>query len=273
MVAPPATAAGPFSADHAGPSGVAVLTMSGTATGNAMGASVWSRLPEAVATLEADDTIRSVVLRGAAECFSVGMDLRWYLTHYRRMTRDDPSGPRLRAKLLAEARQMQGALMAVANSPMPFVAAVHGACVGTGLELAAACDIRLASEDAFFSLPEARLGIVADLGSLQRLPHLIGAGPAREMALTGRVMSASEAHARGLVTTIVPTPAELFDAATTVAAQLAACSPHVVAGVKQAFQHAQAEPDTEGMRLSAVWNSAFMVSEELPDLLAEAIRR
>jgi enoyl-CoA hydratase len=264
---------GPFSVDQDPASGVAVVTLNGTADGNAMGASVWSGLPEVVASLEADDTVRAVVMRGAAGCFSVGLDLRWYLTHYRRMTRDGDQHPSLRARLLAESGQMQGALNAVAVSRLPFIAAIHGACVGAGLDLAVACDIRLAAADAYFSLREIRIGVVADLGSLQRLPRLIGGGPTRDLALTGRDLPAAEALARGLVSHVFPEAGQLFDGARALAAQIATYPPHVVAGVKEALGQTQDLPLMSGLRFTGMWNSAFMPSPELPDLLGDALRR
>ncbi len=263
----------PFGVSRDAPAGVAVLTLAGTAEGNAMGASVWSTLPELVASLESDETIRAVVVQGAGDCFSVGLDLRWYLTHYRRMLRCGDGQPRFREQLLAEAGRMQDALTAIVTSRLPFVAAVHGACVGAGLDLAAACDIRLAASDAYFSLREVRIGVVADLGSLQRLPRLIGAGPTRELALTGRDMPAAEANARGLVTGVLATPADLFDRANSVAAQIAAYPPHVIAGIKDVLEQTHNLPVAVGLRYSGVWNAAFLPSPELPDLLADALRQ
>jgi enoyl-CoA hydratase len=264
--------AGPFSVERDSSTGVAVLTLHGTADGNAMGAGVWSGLPSVARELAADDAVRAVVIRGAGDCFSVGLDLRWYLTHYRRMiARGD--GPGVPAQLLDEAAQMQDALSALARSRLPFIAAVHGACVGAGVDLAAACDIRLAAADAFFSVREVRIGVVADLGSLQRLPRLIGAGPARELALTGRDMPAAEAYARGLVSWVLPTPVGLFERASLIAAQIAAHPPRVVAGIKEVLEHSGDLPVAAGLRYAGLWNSAFLPSPELPALLAEAIRK
>lgn len=264
---------GPFSVEQDEPAGVAVLTLQGTSDGNAMGASVWSGLPEVVAALNADETVRAVVVRGAGQCFTVGLDLRWYLTHYRRMIRSGDDHRGLRTQLLAEAVRMQDALTAIARSRLPFVAAIHGACVGAGLDLVAACDIRLAAADAFFSLREVQIGVVADLGSLQRLPRLIGAGPTRELALTGRDMPAAEAHDRGLVTFVFSTAAELFDGASSVAAQVATYPPHVIAGIKEVLERTQDLPVATGLLYAGVWNSAFLPSPELPELLADALRR
>jgi enoyl-CoA hydratase len=253
-------------------SGVAELRLHGTADGNAMGAAVWRELPAAVAELEADETVRAVVLRGAGACFTVGLDLRWYLVHLRRMARDHgDGGPEMRRLLLAESDAMQEAIGALARSRLPFVAAVHGACVGAGLDLVAACDIRLAEREAFFSLREVRIGVVADLGSLQRLPRLIGAGPVRELALTGRDLPADEALLRGLVTEVL-TGEAVFARAYELAAGIAAHPPHVVAGIKDVLERGQDLPMSAGLRYAGVWNAAFLPSPELTPLLTEALR-
>jgi enoyl-CoA hydratase len=252
--------------------GVAELRMHGTSDGNAMGATVWRDLPTVIAELESDEAVRAVVLRGAGDCFSVGMDLRWYLTHYRRLVRSDDGGPAMRGHLMAEATAMQDAISAVSASPLPFVAAVHGACVGTGLELIAACDIRFASADALFSLREVRIGVVADLGSLQRLPKLIGAGPTREWALTGRDVTATEAARHGLVSAALADPSSLFLHAHTIAAQIAGYSQPVVAGIKNVLEQTQDLSVPDGLRYANVWNAAFLPSPELPAQLAEALR-
>jgi enoyl-CoA hydratase len=149
---------------------------------------------------------------------------------------------------------------------------VHGSCVGVGLELVAACDIRLASADALFSLPEVRLGIVADLGVLQRLLRIVGAGHTRELALTGRGYSAAEAQAMGLVTRVLAAPEDLFEAARAVAERIAGYPAQTVYGIKQTLERTEDMPVDLGMHQAAVWNAAFLPSPELTDLLKAALR-
>lgn len=270
-----ATATGvhtPFHTRTDAATGVAEVVLHGDGPGNAMGVTTWAALPELVSTLDADESVRAVVLRGAGSCFSVGLDLRWYLTHYRRLLRVGAETVPFRQALLRETSTMQAAISALTASRLPFVAAVHGACVGAGLDLVSACDVRMASAEAHFSLREVRIGIVADLGSLQRLPPLIGAGPTREFALTGRDVPADEAHLRGLVTTLAPTPAVLFQQARALAATIAGHPAHVVAGVKQVMAAGAHLPVAEGLRQVAVWNAAFLPSPELTGLMADALR-
>ena len=249
--------------------GVATVVLHGTGDGNALGGLAWTELPAVVAALDADDAVRAVVLRGAGECFSVGLDLRWYLPHYRRMARHPDTLP---ARLLVEATGMQDAISAVARSRLPWIAAVHGDCVGAGLDLVAACDIRLAAGDAVFSLREIRIGVVADLGCLQRLPHVIGEGATRELALTGRDVDAEEALAKGLVTRVLPDLDALLEDAADVAARLAGHPAAAVAGVKAVLDRTRDLPVAEGLRHVALWNAAFLPHPALPDLLASALR-
>ena len=250
--------------------GVATVTLTGTGAGNAMGGLVWSELPALFEALDADPQARAVVLRGAGDCFSVGLDLRWYLPRYRRTLRAGEQEARRR--LLDEARWMQGSIGAVAASRLPVVAALHGSCIGAGMDLAAACDIRLASADAVFSVREVRIGIVADLGVLQRLPRIVGAGHTRELALTGRDFPAAEARSMGFVTKVLKTPDALFEEAGAVAAQIAAHPPQTVAGIKHVLERSQDMSLDQGLEHVALWNAAFLPSSELTDLLTAALR-
>lgn len=250
---------------------VAQVVITGTGTGNAMGGLLWSELPALVAALDEDRRVHAVVLRGAGDCFSVGLDLRWYLVHYRRLVRHGDGLPEVRRQLLAEAVSMQDAITAVTCSRLPWIAAVHGPCVGAGLDLVAACDIRLAAADAYFSLREVRLGIVADLGGLQRLPHIIGAAATRELALTGRDVAATEALSLGLVTRTQADRTALWKDAAAVANEIAAHAPDAVAGIKAVLEHTVDLPVAEGLRHVAVWNAAFLPSPQRQDAFAAAL--
>jgi len=251
--------------------GVATVTLTGTGAGNAMGGLVWSELPAVFETLDANPVARAIVLRGAGDCFSVGLDLRWYIPRYRRLMRAG-EGPDVARRLLDEATSMQDAIGVLPASRLPVVVAVHGSCIGAGLDLAAAGDIRLASADAVFSLREVRIGIVADLGVLQRLPRIVGAGHTRELALTGRDVPADEARSMGLVTKVLPTPSALFEEATAVATTIAGYPPQTVAGIKRVVERTQDMPLAEGLHHVALWNAAFLPSLEITDLLTAALR-
>jgi len=154
---------------------------------------------------------------------------------------------------------------------VPVIAALHGYCIGGGLDLAAACDIRLAAADTRISLRETKIAIVADLGSLQRLPHIIGQGKTRELAFTGRDVSAEEARAMGLVNAVHPTREATVEAALAMAREIAANAPRTVAGVKHVLNAAIARDVADGLDHVAAYNAAFLPSEDLAEAVSAFI--
>jgi enoyl-CoA hydratase len=250
---------------------VSEVLMIGPGKGNTMGPDFWRELPIVFRALDADPEVRAVVLAGSGGNFSYGLDLnamlpRWADALY---PTDAAVGPR--TTLLGEIRDVQDAFGAVSACRKPVVAAVSGWCVGGGVDLIAAADIRLASADATFSVRETAMGIVADGGSLQRLPAIIGEGHTRELAFTGRNIDASRAHAIGLVNDVHPTPDDVLAAAHELAAEIAANPPLVVQGVKDVLNHARDPEVTAGLRYVSAWNAAFLPSEDLREAV-EALR-
>ncbi|MGW2788184.1 enoyl-CoA hydratase-related protein, partial [Streptomyces populi] len=145
--------------------GLALVTIVGSGSGNALGGTFWHDLRDFMEDAGPRDDIRAVALTGEGGTFSVGMDLRWYVVRLRRAQRSRDA-----SFMDDDVRLLQRAVTAVADCPKPVVALVDGECTGAALELVSACDIRYATRQARFTLPEAELGIVADLGGLQRLP-------------------------------------------------------------------------------------------------------
>src|SRR5262249_50287335 len=141
-------------------------------------------------------------------------------------------------------------------------------CIGGGLDLASACDIRLASSDATFSLRETKIAIVADLGSLQRLPAIIGKGHTRELAFTGKTISAARAREIGLVNDRLPDREALAAAADALAREIARNAPLTVRGVKDVLDFGEGKTVAEGLAYVAAHNAAFLASEDLGEALA-----
>lgn len=224
------------------------------------------------AAISADESVRAVVLRSSQKAFSYGLDLpATFATHG-----DLFGGANLaagRTRLLALIKQWQSAFTRVANCPVPVIAAIHGWCIGGALDLVSACDIRLASANARISLRETKVAIVADLGSLQRLPRLIGPGLARELAFTGRDVTADEALRMGLVNAVHPDRDAVHTAADTMAREIAANPPLVVRGVKDVLDHSEGRPIQDGLDYVAAWNAAFLASEDLGEALQAFIER
>src|SRR5277367_6616520 len=210
--------------EHDQAEAVATLWLDRAEARNAMGVDLWRDLPRAMAVLSADTSVRVVVVAAQGPHFSVGLDLKAMgsmLTAGGDSGNSNSSGSSSApASMAARARssraevlRLQDAITAVARCPKPVIAAVHGYCVGGGVDLIAACDIRLASSDAIFSVREAKVAIVADLGSLQRLPSIIGAGHVAELAFTGKDIDADRARTIGLVNDVATDAEGLMKAA------------------------------------------------------------
>src|SRR5690606_25021283 len=149
----------------------------------------------------------------------------------------------------------------------PVICAIAGPCIGGGVDLAAACDIRLASRDARFSVREVKIAIVADLGSLQRLPRIIGQGHTRELAFTGKDIDAERALRIGLVNDVLEDEASLLAHAREMARASADNSPLAVQGIKQVLAFGDERRILDGERYAAVWNSAFLASRDLVEAM------
>ncbi|MEV6059936.1 crotonase/enoyl-CoA hydratase family protein [Nocardia asteroides] len=243
---------------------IAQVSLIGPGKGNAMGPAFWTELPEIFRNLDADSAVRAVVLTGSGRHFSFGLDLGAAAGIFTPVLADRAfAAPR--TNLLHEIRAMQNAINAVAECTKPVIAAVSGWCVGGGLDLIAAADIRLASAEATFSLREAKVAIVADLGSLQRLPGIIGEGHLREMAYTGKDIDASRAEQIGLVNAVHPDQPAVLAAAHDLAREIAANPPLVVQGVKEILTRRQSDQIASGLRYVAAWNAAFLPSEDLTE--------
>ena len=162
---------------------------------------------------------------------------------------------------------MQRSVTSVAACPKPIIAAVHGYCIGGGVDLISACDIRVASTDAVFSVRETRVAIVADLGSLQRLPRIIGKGHVAELALTGKDISAARAKEIGLVNDVLPDADAALAAARELAGEIAANSPLAVQGTKAVLAACEDKSVAEGLDYVATWNAGFLSSDDLVEAM------
>ncbi|MEU6832135.1 crotonase/enoyl-CoA hydratase family protein [Nocardia beijingensis] len=252
--------------------GVAQVTLIGPGKGNAMGPDFWRELPEVFGELDADPQVRAIVLTGAGKNFSFGLDLTAMGGLLDPVLGDDvKAAPR--STFLGEIRRMQAAVTAVAKCAKPVVAAVSGWCVGGALDLVAAADIRLASADATFSLREAKVAIVADMGSLQRLPGIIGEGHLRELAYTAKDIDATRAEKIGLVNDVYDDRRAVLTAAHSLARDIAVNPPLVVQGIKDVLETRTAASVAEGLRYVSTWNAAFLPSYDLAEGIAAVLQK
>ena len=221
--------------------------------------------------LDDDEAVRAIVYVGTGGHFSFGLDLGAAAQTFAPLRgATDASG---RQELLGLIRRWQATLDAVAKTRTPTIAAVTGWCIGGGVDLAAACDVRVASADAKFSIREAKVGIVADLGSLQRLVGVIGDGHLRELALTGDDIDAERAAAIGLVNHVHPDADSTRAAALDLATRVAANSPLVSRGIKDVLDAERGPRVEAGLRYTAVWNSAFLLSSDLDEAMLSFVEK
>lgn len=244
---------------------VAIVRLDRPDARNAMGPAFFDELPAVMSEVADDDAVRVVVLAANGPAFCAGIDLKAMVPEI--LPEGDGSSVAERQALLHRIRSMQEAISAVAACPVPVIAAVHGACIGGGVDLITACDIRLASADATFSVRETKLAMVADLGTLQRIQEIVPQGHVAELVYTGRDLSADRAVRIGLVNDVHPTHDALLDAAEGMAREIASNAPLAVQGAKRALQRSRDPSVADGLEDVAVWNAAFLQSEDLQEAL------
>jgi enoyl-CoA hydratase len=253
--------------------GIAEVVLIGPGKANALGPDFWREMPEALRELDSDESVRVLLLRGEGTHFSYGLDIAAMLETLGPLFTGDNNLASERTKLLQLIQRMQGATEGLARCRKPVLAAVHGWCIGGGIDLIAACDFRYCSREAKFSLREARVGIIADLGALQRLPRIIGEGHTRELAYTAGDFDAERALRMGLVNEVFESPEALLAGARATARKIADNPPLVVQGAKQVMEYCADKSVADGLRYVAVWNSAFLQSQDLAEAFAAFAER
>ncbi|KPC25584.1 Enoyl-CoA hydratase [Pseudomonas syringae pv. cilantro] len=227
---------------------------------NAMNAAFWSEILEIFDWIEHNDEVRVVVLSGAGKHFSSGIDLALLASVAGQMGEDAGRNARLlRRKIL----DMQASFTTVDRCRKPVLAAIQGYCLGGAIDLISACDMRYAAADAQFAIREIDMGMAADVGTLQRLPKIIGDGMLRELAYTGRTVGAEEAQRIGLVNRTFDDPASLLEGVFALARDIAGKSPIAIEGTKQMISYMRDHRVEDGLEHVALWNAAMLQSPDL----------
>jgi enoyl-CoA hydratase len=248
--------------------GVATVTLNRPDKANAIDMAMWRELRDAMRWLDETPGARVGILCGAGRQFTAGIDLA-LLGAIRAEIADACEG-RAREKLRALILDLQDTLNAIERCRKPVIAAIHGACIGAGVDIVTACDLRYCSADAVFSVREIDVGMTADVGTLQRLPRLVGEGLARELAYTGRPVDGSEAQAARLVNRCFDTKSELMAGVREIAAAIAAKSPLAMRGTKEMITYARDHSTADALNYVATWNAAMLLSADLPEALTAA---
>ncbi len=246
---------------------VAEIILTGPGKGNAMGPAFFRELPEVFTELDRDDSVRAIIVRGKGGIFSYGLDIKAVAPTLMPLVQAENLAKE-RTQLLRLITEWQRAADCIERCVKPVVAAIAGPCIGGGIDIIAACDVRLCSRDARFSVREVKVAIVADIGSLQRLPRIIGQGHTRELAFTGKDIDADRALRIGLVNDVLSDEAALLAAARAMAKEIAENPPLTVQGVKQVLGYGDERRTLDGERFAAVWNSAFLASRDLAEAMA-----
>jgi len=251
---------------------VATLWLDREEARNAMGSALWRDLPLAAAAISSEKDIRVLIIAAKGPHFSVGLDLKEYGGGLAAS-----ATPKSRAAANAQSynavRSMQASVTSISELAVPVIAAVHGYCIGGGVDLVSACDLRLCARDAKFSVRETKIAIVADLGSLQRLPKILGAGHVAELAYTGKDIDAERALAIGLVNAVFDTPDALFAGARELASEIARNSPLAVQGTKAVLAANDGRSVDEGLEFVARWNTMYLQSNDLREAMTAFVEK
>ena len=228
---------------------------------NAMNVDFWKELPVAIRDIDASGEARVIVLSSTGKHSSAGMDLAVFTTSNSIPMQGDPS--RMAENLRRAVLELQDAFNCLEDIRIPVLAAIHGGCIGGAVDMISACDSRYCTEDSFFTIKETQLGMTADLGTLQRLPHLIPQGLVRELAYTGRNMDAAEAKEAGLVNKVFANQDAMLEAVMAVAEQIAAQSPVAVAGCKEMINYSRDHSVADSLKYMATWQSGMFRPQDM----------
>ena len=247
--------------DYAVADAVATITLNRPEKRNAMTREFWDGMKAAFGLIGEDPAIRAVVIASTGPHFTAGIDLALLAELI-----EDSSGleeSRKREWLRRSILDFQESFSVMERARVPVLAAVQGGCIGGGMDMITAADMRYCTADAFFQVKEIEVGMTADVGTLQRLPRTMPDGLARELCYTGRRMAADEAQACGFVNAVYPDHATMLDEVAAIARRVAAHSPLAVTGTKEMLNYGRDHSIADGLNYIATWNAGMIVSDDL----------
>ena len=247
---------------------IARVTLNRAAKSNAMDRKMWSEIASVFQALgSSEDKSRVVILCAAGKSFTSGIDLNDHGDMFSPKSGEDVSrrGWRMRDTINA----YQASMSSLEECAKPVIASIHGACIGGGVDMVCAADIRIASSNAYFCIKEAELGLVADVGTLQRLPKVMGNDSlVRELAFTARRMHADEALARGFLSSVWTDRDALDKQALSLAERIASLSPIAVQGSKINLNYSRDHSTKSGLEFASAWNMGMLQTQDIPISIA-----
>ena len=229
---------------------------------NALDSDVWFGLPKIIEEINENDEASCIVISGKGDSFSAGIDITMFMSDMS-LNENLSSTPQDRRELMDLVGRMQGAFTTIAKSKVPTIALAHGFCIGGATSLVSACDIRLATKDAKFSIGETKLGLVADVGVIQRMPKIVSSGDMNELALTGRIFDGEHAERIRFVNKAYENSDELFEAGEKLANEISSNSKRIVQATKEALEKSSNLTVDQGLEYAKLWSTSFLVSEDL----------
>jgi enoyl-CoA hydratase len=241
---------------------IARVTMNRPAELNTMNKAFWTELITVFDAIDADPAIRAVIIASTGRHFTAGLDLNMAASSQQAPPSDLG---RAREAFRRHVKAMQETFNVVDRCRVPVIAVVHGACIGGGVDFVTACDIRIGTADCYFTVQEVNIAIVADVGTLQRIPHLLPQGLIRELAYTGRRFPASEALGHGFLNSVHADQAAALAAANEMAMLIASKSPLAITGIKQVLNYGRDHSIDDGLEYVAVWNAGMLQGDDVPN--------
>jgi len=235
---------------------------------NTMSRDFWVELGEVTEEINMNSEVRVLVMSSTGKHFCAGMDLTAFSNGVDNIPEDKkPDHARIGEAVYRVAKELQGYISSLESIRVPVIAAIHGGCVGGAVDLVTACDIRLASDDAFFCIQEINIGMAADVGTLQRLPKIIPDSKMREMAYTGRRMYAEEAKESGLVSDTFESHEKLLEAANNLAREIATKSPIAIHGLKAVMNYSRDHSVSDSLDFNALWSGAMLSQRDMTEAM------
>ena len=247
---------------------VANLVLSRPNELNTMSRDFWVELGDVLEEINRNSDIRVVVMSSTGKHFCAGMDLNAFSNGVDNIPDDKkPDNARVGEAVYRVAKELQEYISTLEKIRVPVIAAIQGGCVGGAVDLVTACDIRMASDDAFFCIQEINIGMAADVGTLQRLPKIIPDSKMREMAYTGRRMYAEEAKDTGLVSDTFESQEKLLEGANKLAAEIASKSPVAIYGLKAVMNYSRDHTVNESLEYNALWSGAMLSQKDMTEAM------
>jgi len=241
---------------------------------NSMIPSFWAQLPQVIEEIDAEAKARVIVISSTGPVFSAGMDLNAFASK----GSSDPDEARRNkirhgAAFYDTALKTQAAFNALEACRLPILVAIQGGCVGGGVDMATACDMRYATADAFFTIFETVIGMTADVGTFPRLVQQIPEGLVRELAYTGRRMGAAEAKSAGLVNQVFDNQEEMLEGVFAIAHEIASKAPLAVYGCKRMINYSKDHTTADTLDYIAIWNASMMQAQEMQEAMQSNIEK